>query len=94
MIYVEMNGRLGNQMFRYAFARMIQLQGGGEEPLCFDFSNILEEKKKEEMPGWEDSLRHFQVVPYEYYEKEGKLLWNETSLYEKAVLGVILTGIF
>lgn len=92
MIYVEMNGRLGNQMFRYAFARMIQLQGGMDEPLCFDFKNIFAEEKKGEMPGWEDSLRHFQTVPYTYYEKEGKLIWNETSLWEKAVLGIEMLG--
>lgn len=92
MIYLEMNGRLGNQMFRYAFARMLQLQGGEEETICMDFSNIFAEQKKGEIEGWEDSLRHFQVVPYTYYNKKGKLLWNETSLWEKAVLALILGG--
>ncbi|MDO5422583.1 MAG: alpha-1,2-fucosyltransferase [Eubacteriales bacterium] len=93
MIYVEMNGRLGNQMFRYAFARRLQLESpDGKEPLAFDFSNIYAEKKKDEMPGWEDSLRHFQVVPYEEYKKEGKLIWNETNPGEKAVLALAMAG--
>ena len=90
MIYVEMNGRLGNQMFRYAFARWLQLKGQPEDPeLIFDFSSVLQEKKGQSMPGWEDSLRHFNTVPYRYYQKKGKILINETTLSEKALLGII-----
>lgn len=49
MIYVEMNGRLGNQMFRYSFARWLQVKGNHtDEKLVLDFSNILKEKKRED----------------------------------------------
>lgn len=41
------------------------------------------------MPGWEDSLVHFQRVPYLYYKKRGRILVNETSLVEKTVFGII-----
>ncbi len=82
-----MNGRLGNQMFRYAFARWLQLQVGEiDKALCLDFSNILQEQKKGEMAGWEDSLAHFYVRPYTYYNREGRLLLNETNRREKIVL--------
>ena len=90
MIYVEMNGRMGNQLFRYAFARMLQIAGGDpEEKLIFDFSNIEMERKKGEMPGWEDSLKDLHTAPYGYYGKKGGILMQETTFPEKAVLGFI-----
>ena len=93
MIYVEMSGRMGNQMFRYAFARMLQnMSPDKNEKLVFDFSRIYQEKKKEEMPGWEDSLQYLNTVPYTYYTKPGRVLMNETSLEEKAVLMLIKAG--
>lgn len=92
MIYIEMNGRLGNQLFRYAFARMIQLQGGETEELMLDFSNVYKEQKKGEMTGWEDSLRHFHVAPYRYYEEGRRILLSKTTLSEKFVLGIMRAG--
>lgn len=94
MIYVEMNGRLGNQMFRYAFARMIQIQGNNKDGLCFDFSNIDMENRKREMPGWEDSLRHFNVAPYVRYQRkcDRPLIVEHTTLPEKAVLAIEWAG--
>ncbi|MBR3642260.1 MAG: alpha-1,2-fucosyltransferase [Parasporobacterium sp.] len=90
MIFLEMSGRAGNQMFRYAFARWLQVQGGMQDmELVIDFSPVLQEKKGEEMPGWEDSLAHFYTIPYRYYEKPGRIWKNETTLTEKAVLSFI-----
>lgn len=56
-IIVTMSGRLGNQFFRAAFARKIQLKYGGE--IILNFSEVLE--KADEFPnaGWEDSLADF-----------------------------------
>lgn len=80
-------------MFRYSFARWLQQKGDStDKDLVLDFSNIYQEQKKHEMPGWEDSLTHFNVVSYKYYEKEGKLLANETSFSEKVILGMIKTA--
>lgn len=93
MIYVKMSGRLGNQMFRYAFSRWLQIKG--EEPaeaLVLDFSNIEKERAKQEMEGWEDSLSHFQVAPYQYYPLGKNLLWEQIGWYEKIVLGFIMAG--
>ena len=94
---MEMCGRLGNQFFRYAFARWLQLnhstkKNGRLEKLIFDYSLIDQEARKGEMEGWEDSLRHFCTVPYSRYERTGKIIWNETSLAEKVVLGLHIIG--
>ena len=88
MIYVEMNGRLGNQLFRYAFARWLQIKGEEKDKeLVLDFHNIKREAMKGEMPGWEDSLKHFKVQSYKCYEKKGHPAWNELTVSEKAVMG-------
>ena len=72
MILVEMSGRLGNQMFRYAFARWLQIQGGEKDmDLTLDFTFIEQERKKGEMSGWEDSLAHFRTVPYNTVIRSG-----------------------
>ena len=94
MIYIEMNGRLGNQMFRYAFGRWLQIRGRAEgntagNKLVMDFSNIEMEQKRPAMPGWEDSLAHFQTVPYGHWQGKGKPLSKATSIPERAMLGLI-----
>ena len=92
MIFVEMNGRLGNQMFRYAFARWLQIQGKEEDKcLILDYS-IIHSRKDEDMPGWEDSLKYFRTVPYQYYCKDKRVLKEETSWLEKMVLAIIVSG--
>ena len=44
MLYVEMDGRCGNQLFHYAVARYIQLTIGNKEKLCLNFNKIFEKK--------------------------------------------------
>lgn len=62
-IYVRMNGRLGNQLFRYAVARSIQERMGGE--LVFDWQVVLRSAKENpDEDGFEDSLRFFRTKPY------------------------------
>ena len=97
MIYIEMNGRLGNQMFRYAFGRWLQWKAGrGEkdcgEELVLDFSRIEIQREQSDMPGWEDSLAHFQTIPYRHWEGSGKPLDQVISLPERAMLAVIVAG--
>ena len=65
MIKVKMNGRLGNQMFQYAFARHLQEKNG--QDLFFDFSEVV---KNNGQNGWEDSLKYFQVKKYETYKRK------------------------
>lgn len=62
MLNKYMIGRLGNQMFQYATIRAFQINNHlDNEKLNFDFSKILE---REGEPGFEDSLKYFNVVSY------------------------------
>lgn len=65
MIYVEMHGRLGNQMFQYAAARKLQEETG--QKLMFNFKKVIG-ANTEGTIGWEDSLKDFRVNEYEVVE--------------------------
>ena len=88
-VYLKMSGRMGNQMFRYAFARWVMIRAGGGGPLYIDFSDIRRENEKGEMNGWEDVLQGLSVFPYEKGPSAENALWEQTSLWEKICLGVI-----
>ena len=66
MIYSEVKGRLGNQFFRYAYARRLQIERGGDEKLTLGFSNM---KGKDANNGWCDSLVDFNVQEYARTDK-------------------------
>jgi len=59
MIYISMNGRLGNQFFRYAFSRQLQ-RYNPKEKIIYNFDAIYREHKKVG-DGQENSLRWFQT---------------------------------
>lgn len=79
-VYVEMGGRCGNQLFHYATARYIQIKNN-DDKLILNFNSIFAQNKKNR--GWYDVLEDFNTVPYEYYDKPGTVLKNETTLVEK-----------
>lgn len=58
MIYIYMRGRLGNQLFQYAFVRALQEKNPGIKVL-YNFDEINSMGKKED--GWENSLKYFNV---------------------------------
>lgn len=62
MICLEIKGRLGNQLFRYAMARRILHERGDKEQLLLGFSSFMGEDVKD---GWRDCLGDFNVVDYE-----------------------------
>lgn len=78
MIYVEMQGRCGNQLFRYAFARYLQELSNDE--LIISFNELSSHGGKD---GWINELENFNVVPYKLYKKQGKILINETNFKQK-----------
>jgi hypothetical protein len=82
MIYVQMGGRLGNQLFRYAAARAVQEKYYPNEPLCFDYSYLAKEGTPE--TGWVDSLQDFNTINYLYHTKDGVIM-HEGSLHQKIV---------
>ena len=60
-------GRLGNQMFQYAFCRAIKEAVGGS--LAFGFDKVYRQKEIDgNTDGFEDSLRYFNVDDYDLFE--------------------------
>ncbi len=57
-----MKGRLGNQMFQYAFAKVLRIAQGETGQLVFNFKKVYVENKVSD--GFEDSLKYFNVEPY------------------------------
>ena len=78
MIYLEMYGRLGNQLFRYAAARSLRLNYHPEEKLIINFNQVY--KLSDHDSSFDNYLKHFNVVSYEEYRKRGKVIFNESSL--------------
>lgn len=82
MIYLEMAGRLGNQLFRYAFARKIQELTG--EELYIDFKRVYEKGQKEN--GWTNSLKMFKTKPYkEVVNKKKEIFYKNSTIMQKTV---------
>ncbi len=66
MIYLEMAGRLGNQMFRYSFARKLSIMSKKE--LIIDFDRVYKKDEYKETAGWTNSLKLFKAKDF-FYEK-------------------------
>lgn len=84
MIYLEMYGRLGNQFFRYAAARAVQLKYYPNEELCINFSQINELNKEDKT--FYNVLNDYKVPPYRVYENKGKVISNETNILQKILV--------
>lgn len=81
MIYTEMYGRLGNQFFRYAAARALQIKYYPEDELVFSFDQINEAGKSDQ--SFYNVLDDFNVCKYSAYPKKGKVIFNESSIKQK-----------
>lgn len=81
MIAIEMKGRLGNQMFRYACARKLQIERGGADELVLGFSSM---RGLDPSQGWKDSLQDFNTAPYRRSDK--KIAYSEGSLAQSLAL--------
>jgi hypothetical protein len=58
-ILVHIWGRLGNQMFQYAFGRLAQEKTGGK--LTINFYNVDRMNQRYSNEGWADSLKFFNT---------------------------------
>lgn len=68
MISCMLQGRLGNQMFQYAFLRSLQEQGYDNEiNLCFELIYSGSNRQN----GWENSLKYFKVCDYKSTKQFG-----------------------
>ena len=61
MIYLEMHGRLGNQMFQYAAAKALQIETN--QSIGISFRKVIG-ANSEGTVGWNNSLEDFCVGSY------------------------------
>ena len=78
MVATFIKGRLGNQMFQYAFSKAVKLAQGDDAPLIFDFHMVHNAGKQED--GFEDALKYFNV---EKYKTEENLMRKYASIFQK-----------
>lgn len=78
MIYKEISGRLGNQMFQYAMARSIYEKSPQNQKLVFNFQKGVLDR------GFEDELKYFKVLKYECNEK------NKINIFQKMLLKMFI----
>lgn len=88
MIYLEMAGRLGNQLFRYAFAKRIQKMTG--EELYIDFKRVY--AKGDEKDGWTNSLKLFNTKDYYEVNNRKDIFYKNSSLMQKIMYFLYKAG--
>lgn len=81
MIYLEMYGRLGNQMFRYATVRAIQEKFYPNEEITINFNQIKKINKNDDT--FYNALNDFCVKDFKIYKKKGKVIFNETNFFQR-----------
>ena len=67
MIYLELEGRIGNQIFMYAAARTLQLNSPDHPEIVIDDSRV---KKL----NWEDSLPYYDLPGVSSYVDDRSVL--------------------
>lgn len=83
MIYVEMYGRLGNQFFRYAAARALQISQFPQEQLVLNFQQVNNAHKKD--PSFYNVFPDFCVTNYQIWNGTGKVIFKKSDLKQKII---------
>lgn len=73
MIYIDMNGRCGNQMFQYAFARKLSMLNGNM-PITIDFFHVERWRKKTGFQDFCNQLKYFSTIPFSEIVEHGDAL--------------------
>lgn len=78
IIYLPLCGRIGNQLFQYAYAYSIQREYGENVKIIIDESDVLRE-------GWINSLKEYSLPQVEYVKNDNhyKYLCGRTRLIYK-----------
>ena len=84
MIYKEISGRLGNQMFQYAAIRSIYEKSKYKDGLILNFEKGVYQR------NFENELKYFNIMPYHETDRfhlslAGKLVLNCFLLTEKVI---------
>lgn len=77
IIYLPLQGRIGNQLFQYALARKIQLSTSDEKIILMDDSDIIRCK-------WENSLVHYNLPNVEYIHHS--IMQNELKFSKEYIM--------
>lgn len=91
MIYLEMYGRCGNQLFRYAAAKAIQHKFYPDEEIVINFQQVEEENKVD--PTYVNALDDFCVSDYKKYDGKDKPIKLESSLTQKIICAIYYAGL-
>lgn len=86
MIYIDFNGRCGDQFFQYAFARKIQLYIENYEPLQFNFFNQKRWRNKLNDPTFKNDLQLFNVIENNSFVSETRNVLVYGSHKQKSLL--------
>ena len=62
MIIIKQQGRLGNQLFQYAFAKKLQTEFYNDENIYINSNSVISSGEKSD--GWENSLKYFNLDEY------------------------------
>lgn len=73
IVYLNLKGRIGNQLFQYAFARAIQKEMGEQAKVIIDESAV-------ESKGWINSLKEYSLPNVEYVNDKEYLRNEEFHL--------------
>lgn len=92
MIIIMLQGRLGNQMFQYAFARNLQKKYYINDKIFINKENLKKSGREED--GWVDSLVDFNTVEYQYTRKKEINIIQQMILYLYLVFRKVVRGIF
>lgn len=86
MVYIDFNGRCGDQFFQYAFARNIQLRISNKEKMNFNFYNQERWRIKTNDNSFKNNLKEFCVVSNDSYINEKTNLERFGSKKQKCLL--------
>ncbi|HJH90301.1 MAG TPA: alpha-1,2-fucosyltransferase [Fusicatenibacter saccharivorans] len=86
MIYLQMSGRLGNQFFRYAAARALQIRYYPDEKIVINY-----QQKVNGDESFYNMLREFNVTDF-IEDNSGTVLARHTSLSQKMICVPYLIG--
>ena len=88
-----LSGRMGNQMFVYAFSKALKIAQGGNGKLVFNLKKVISQGTEND--GFEDTLKFFNVEPYVTEKsnlvlKYGNIL--QVIVYTAYILSIKLFG--
>lgn len=79
MIYLDIKGRLGNQLFQYAYARYLKEKT--EKEICIKFQTKPKFGKYGQ-DGWGNSLEYFKTQKFKEYKGQIPLWVSKTSFFQ------------